>query len=124
MILCDTNIFIEFYKRNGIIVQSLHDIGKENIALSAITEAELLYGALNSQELRKLQKHLAMCRHYSLNAAISNVFIDLMNRYALSHKPSIPDLLIGATAIVNNLELFTLNTKDFKFIPEIKLYKS
>lgn len=83
MILCDTNIFIEFYKRNEIIVQSLHDIGKENIGLSSITEAELLYGALNSKELSKLQKHLAMCRQYSLNVAISDVFIDLMSRYAL-----------------------------------------
>lgn len=95
---------LNFTSDNEIIVQSLHDIGKENIALSAITEAELLYGALNSQELRKLQKHLAMCKRYSLNAAI-------------------PDLLIGATAIVNNLELFALNTKDFRFIPEIKLYR-
>lgn len=123
MILCDTNIFIEFYKCNEIIVQSLHDIGKENVALSVITEAELLYGALNSKELSKLQKHLAMCQRYLLNEDISNVFIELMNKYALSHKPSIPDLLIGATAIVNNLELFTLNKKDFRFIPEIKLYE-
>lgn len=42
----------------------LHNIGKENIGLSSITEAELLYGALNSQELRKLQKHLAMCKQH------------------------------------------------------------
>lgn len=124
MILCDTNIFIEFYKKNESIIQSLHVIGKENIAISVITEAELLYGALNSQELRKLQKHLAMCHNYPLSREVSKVFIELMNRYALSHRPSIPDLLIGATAIVNNLELFTLNTKDFRFIPEIKLYSN
>lgn len=49
------------------------------------------------------------------------IYIELMKNYAFSHKPSIFDLLIGATAIVNNLELFTLNTKYFKFIPEIKL---
>lgn len=122
MILCDTNIFIEFYKKNDKIIQALQDIGKENIAISVITEAELLYGAFNSQEFRKLQKHLAMCKNYPLSRETSVVFIELMNRYALSHKPSIPDLLIAATAIVNHLELFTLNTKDFRFIPEIKLY--
>jgi predicted nucleic acid-binding protein len=122
MILCDTNIFIEFYKKNDNIIRALHGIGKENIAISVITEAELLYGALNSQEFRKLKKHLAMCKNYPLTIEISAVFIELMNRYALSHRPSIPDLLIAATAIVNNLELFTLNMKDFRFIPEVKLY--
>lgn len=122
MILCDTNIFIEFYKKNDNIIQSLYDIGKENIAISVITEAELLYGALNSQEFKKLQKHLAMCKNYHLTRETSVVFIELMNRYALSHRPSIPDLLIASTAIVNDLELFTLNVKDFRFIPEVKLY--
>jgi tRNA(fMet)-specific endonuclease VapC len=47
-----------------------------------------------------------------------------MQRYLLSHKASIPDMLIAATAISNDLELYTLNTKDFKFIPELSLYKA
>jgi len=45
-----------------------------------------------------------------------------MSRYSLSHKVSIPDMLIAATAISHDLELYTLNTKDFKFIPELNLY--
>jgi predicted nucleic acid-binding protein len=45
-----------------------------------------------------------------------------MVRYSLSHKASIPVMLIAATAIANNIELYTLNTKDFKFIPELSLY--
>ena len=47
---------------------------------------------------------------------------ELMSRYSLSHKVSIPDMLIAATAISHELELYTLNTKDFKFIPELNLY--
>jgi hypothetical protein len=31
-------------------------------------------------------------------------------------------MLIAATAISHDLELYTLNTKDFKFIPELNLY--
>ena len=34
MILCDTNIFIEFYKKNKML------LAKRNIAISVITEAE------------------------------------------------------------------------------------
>ena len=59
---------------------------------------------------------------YGLNDAVSAIFIELMSCYSLSHKVSIPDMLIAATAISHDLELYTLNTKDFKFIPELNLY--
>ncbi|MFH1051483.1 MAG: PIN domain-containing protein [bacterium] len=55
---------------------------------------------------------------------INNKFIELMNQYSLSHKLSIPDSIIAATAIINNVRLFTLNLKDFKFISDLELYQS
>jgi predicted nucleic acid-binding protein len=45
-----------------------------------------------------------------------------METYSLSHKLSIPDALIAATALVHDSELFTLNVKDFRFIPSLTLY--
>ena len=38
MILCDTNILIEFYKGNPSVVQTLKTIGAANIAVSVITK--------------------------------------------------------------------------------------
>jgi predicted nucleic acid-binding protein len=122
MILCDTNILIEFYKANPIVIQNLQRIGSANIGVSVITKAELFYGARDKQELAKIERHVALCHCYGLNNAISALFIELMSRYSLSHKVSIPDMLIAATAISHDLELYTLNTKDFKFIPELNLY--
>jgi tRNA(fMet)-specific endonuclease VapC len=122
MILCDTNILIEFYKGNLTVIQTLQHMGSANIAVSVITKAELFYGARDKQELVKIERHLSLCRCYGLNDAISTLFIELMNRYSLSHKVSIPDMLIAATAISYELELYTLNSKDFKFIPELNLY--
>ncbi len=122
MILCDTNILIEFYKATPVVMQTLHRIGSANIAVSVITKAELFYGARDKQELVKIERHLSLCRCYGLNETISTLFIKLMSRYSLSHKVSIPDMLIAATAISDELELYTLNTKDFKFIPELNLY--
>ena len=122
MILCDTNILIEFYKANPTVIQTLHRMGSVNIAVSVITKAELFYGARDKQELAKIERHLSVCHCYGLNDSISALFIGLMSRYSLSHKVSIPDIMIAATAISHDLELYTLNTKDFKFIPELNLY--
>lgn len=35
----------------------------------------------------------------------------------------LPDALIAATALVHNLELYTLNAKDFRFISNLQLYQ-
>jgi len=43
MILCDTNILIEFYKAKPSVIQTLQHIGSANIAVSVITKAELFY---------------------------------------------------------------------------------
>ena len=122
-VLCDTNILIEFYKTNPTVIRNLQGIGPVNIGVSVITKAELFYGARDKAELAKIERHAALCHCYELNDAISALFIELMQRYSLSHKVSIPDMLIAATAISNDLELYTLNTKDFKFIPELSLYQ-
>jgi predicted nucleic acid-binding protein len=45
-------------------------------------------------------------------------------KYCLSHKLGLADALIAATAIIHNLELYTLNVKDFVFIPQLRLFRS
>lgn len=122
VILCDTNILIEFYKDNPAIVQELRLIGQDNIAVSVIIQAELYFGALNKRELLKIRRHLALIQRYPVNAVISECFIELMETYSLSHGLAIPDALIAATALVHDVELFTQNTRDFRFIAGLRLY--
>lgn len=122
MILCDTNVLIEFYKNNPPVNQILRDVGKDNLALSIVTEAELYFGALNKAELQMIQRHLASLHRFGLDTAVSNQFLQLMETYSLSHKLSIPDALIAATALVHQVELFTFNVKDFHFIPGLDLF--
>lgn len=122
MILCDTNILIEFYKNNTAIIQELRQVGSQNLAISIITRAELYYGAINKAELLKIQKHLNLLHNFPLDNQVSIQFIQLMERYSLSHKLTIPDALIAATALVNNVNLYTLNVKDFSFIEGINLH--
>ena len=123
MILCDTNVLIEFYKNNLQVVQELRYLGQNQLAISAVTQAELYFGALNKAELQRIKKHLTLLTQFPLDAATSTTFLDLMETYCLSHKLNLPDALIAATAIVHQLELYTLNTKDFRFISGLRLYQ-
>lgn len=124
MILCDTNILIEFYKNKAQISQIFRTLGKGNLAISVITEAELYFGALNKAELQRIKQHLSSLHRLPLDTAVSNQFLQLMETYSLSHKLSIPDALIAATALVHKVELFTFNVKDFHFIPGLALFET
>jgi len=57
-----------------------------------------------------------------INDLISEKYIELMLQYSKSHGLAIPDALIAATALVNNVSLYTLNRKDFIFIAGLTLY--
>jgi predicted nucleic acid-binding protein len=123
MILCDTNILIDFYKNRSDIVGELHQIGHQNIAISSVSQAELYFGALNKNELRQIKDHLSLLDRIPITKPISDQFIELMEKYALSHKLTIPDGLIAATALVHGYELYTLNTRDFRYLPKLQLYQ-
>jgi tRNA(fMet)-specific endonuclease VapC len=124
MILCDTNVLIEFYKNNPRITADLRLIGLSNLAISVITVAELYYGALNKSELTEIKNHLALMHQIPVTRDISLRFLGLMETYALSHRPGIPDILIAATALDHEFSLFTLNVKDFQYIPELKIHEA
>ncbi len=122
MILCDTNILIEFYKSTPHILQEFRHLGYHHLAISVITQGELYFGAIDKAELRKITQHLSFLVNFPVTKSISVKFIELMETYCLSHKLSLPDAMIAATSMIHRLELYTLNRKDFQFIPGITLY--
>jgi predicted nucleic acid-binding protein len=124
MILCDTNIFIEIFRNNSVIQSVLEYIGYENIVISDVSRAELFYGARNKTELQAICNDLNKLPALPIQPDISRLAVDLVERYCLSHKLDIEDALIAATAIHNNIELYTLNLKDFIFLPDIRIYQS
>jgi len=123
LVLCDTNIIIEFYRENSSVLKKLRVIGQERIAVSIVTAGELLYGALNKKESKQINQDIAHLHLLHLDPVIGERFIDLINEYTLSHNLSLPDGLIAATALVADIPLYTLNKKDFKYINGIQLYQ-
>ncbi|MCL2328110.1 MAG: type II toxin-antitoxin system VapC family toxin [Bacteroidetes bacterium] len=123
MILIDTNIFIEFYKNNPIVCGVLENIDLQEIAVNDVVCAELYFGARNKQELADMVADMEKLTVLSISSQISKLAVNLVKQYCLSHKLKLPDAQIAATALFYDAELFTLNTKDFKYIPNIKLFQ-
>ena len=127
-IICDTDIMIDYWdtsqKRYSSTVEILdNQIGLDNIVLSAITKMELISGATNKNDLNKISKSLNRFNIALINNEITIEGFHLLEKYKLSHGLNLPDCFIAATAIVAELELFTYNVKDYKFISHLKLYK-
>ena len=122
IVICDTNIIIELFKDSEEVKKRCLSMGVNNLCISAITVGEFYYGTLNKKEIPLIKKHLEKFAILPITEPISKIFIDLMRKYCLSHKPFIGDMLIAATALHHNIEIYTLNRKDFHFIPDLKLH--
>jgi|SRR5690554_6556358 predicted nucleic acid-binding protein len=123
IILCDTDVIIEFYRNSPTIISELKTIGQQNIAVSTITAGELIYGALNKKELTQIKKDLKSLTVLDIDKKICDTFLSIMSTYVLSHKLALPDGFIAASAIAHDIDLYTLNIKDYRFIEGLKLYK-
>ncbi|MCO6486850.1 MAG: type II toxin-antitoxin system VapC family toxin [Phaeodactylibacter sp.] len=123
MILCDTNIFIHAFNGNAQTIEELHQIGHENIALSTITVMELFQGMGNKRELEIMKKRIRYYDFIEIDIPVSRLALELVEQFNLSHGLKIPDAIIAATAVVHQIELHTYNVKDFRFVPDIRLYE-
>jgi predicted nucleic acid-binding protein len=123
MVLCDTNIFIHAFNGNSVTIEELNKIGLSNIIPSAVTVMELYQDMGNKAELDQMKKRINFYDKLQIDKATSFMASGFIEDYRLSHGLLIPDAIIGATAIVHNIPLYTYNIKDFGFLPGIKLYQ-
>jgi len=121
IILCDSNVLIDWINRRQKAIDDLALIDSD-IAISIITEYEIIAGAKDKVMQQRFEKLLAYYPVVLLDSAISLLGVNLYKKYKLSHGLDMPDSLIAATAIELNLPLFTYNIKDFHYIPGLHLY--
>ena len=124
LVICDTNILISLFRNIDSTVDALRSIGSENVLIPSVSIMELYRGMQNKTEMVEMQRKLDSYNILHFNEAISKKTVELINKYKLSHNLEIPDAIIAATCVVFDLPLFTYNTKDFKFIPGLKLYQN
>lgn len=124
MLLIDSNIIIDHLRGRPLATNFIQTAGRSNLAVSVIVEMEIYNGVLNTAEMVKLRKELTGYVRIPLNKKIGELGLGLSEKFALSHHMSVADTLIAATALVYDLELRTLNLKDFRFIPGLKVSNS
>jgi len=118
MYLLDTNAVIYYFRgmQKAIAVFKLIEDANEEVNLSVITKIELL-SFDNEDELKNIDRLLVNSRIFSLDDEIVDKTIEVRKKYKLK----LPDAIIAATAMINNLILVTHNKKDFKEIRGLKI---
>ncbi|MCE7064168.1 type II toxin-antitoxin system VapC family toxin [Dyadobacter sp. CY326] len=124
MLLLDTNILIDYLRNKPHAIQFVDFTGKLNLAINTIVVLELYNGCLNKAEFAKIKKTLNGFVHFDLNESVAKTAVDISHMFALSHQLSVSDTLIAATALVYDLELRTLNLRDFRMIPGLRVSNS
>ncbi len=121
-LLVDTDILIDVSRGITIAINRLQSEAiNSTLAISTVTQMELIVGCRNKIELQNLEKFLQRYVIIKVNEFITDKTIELLKKYRLSHGLLIPDGLIAATAIVINAPLLSKNQRDYRFISELNL---
>ena len=123
--LLDTNVCIHFFCGKFNLLEKLQQIGIKNCAISEITLAELAFGAENSSKPRHNHKIVnSFTEQLSILPIFNSIDIYAKEKVRLRKDGEMIsdfDLLIGSTAVANNLIMVTEDTKGFQRIFGIKL---
>ena len=120
--IVDTDILIDVARGEADAIKCLLRLEKSStLAVSAVTQMELIVGCRNKKELEDLEKFLNRFQILKITGQISDRAVDLLIQYFLSHSLLIADGLIAATALVHNEAFITKNKCDFRFIAGLNL---
>ncbi|MFN0111629.1 MAG: type II toxin-antitoxin system VapC family toxin [Blastocatellia bacterium] len=122
MIVVDTDVLIDVSHGVEEAINCIENAKRQaTLAISAITEMELVVGCRDKIELRKLEKFLQLFAILAVKETISSQAVRLLRQYRLSHGLLIPDALIAATTLDYGVALISKNQRDFRFITDLNL---
>jgi len=118
MILLDTNVVI--YLHDNMLEESLIE-KLRNSALDTcnIIVAEVLgFKYIDQEEARYFENLFSTMNNHLFNKEVTAKVIELRRTTDIK----LPDAIIAATALVNGLELWTHNAKDFNKIQDLVVF--
>jgi predicted nucleic acid-binding protein len=118
----DSDILINVARGDAEAINCLSNLEKtSDLAVSVVTQLELIVGCRNKTELRELEKFMRRFQILKITDQISDRAVNLVKKHFLSHGLLIADGLIAATAIIHDENFITKNQRDFRFIADLKL---
>jgi len=121
--LLDTTVLIDLSRGKTEAADFIDAARKreESLHVSVVSAMELIAGCRDKNEVEKARRLVSGFTLTQLTPAISAKAYDLVVTYSKSHNLSIPDSLIAATAVVQDLELATDNERHFGMIPSLRV---
>ena len=122
--IIDTNTIIEYFKHRHGVPERMSQVSRDDICVSEVTIAELLYGAMHS---KSDDRHLREVQELQQDVAVLAIS-DTLNEYAdIRHTLTSQglavedfDILIGATARHYGLIAVSDNLKHFNHMPGVQ----
>ena len=115
----DTDLIVWVLRGHPGAIRLVEGVPLAERRISAISYLELLYGCRDKLQLQQLVEHVSI--RYSevlpVSETITSSALQIMERFALSHRPEATDVLIAATALSRGEQVATANVKHFGFIP-------
>ena len=121
IVFIDTNIVIDYMKNrdNEELVSYVNSF--DTVYINDVVIMELYQGARDKKELNYIKKKIMKFEVLKMNHEIISLAKEILDRYTLSHNTKIMDALIASTVIMYNIDLFTWNKKDFRYLEQITL---
>jgi tRNA(fMet)-specific endonuclease VapC len=123
MILLDSSILIELFRKNDKSKTSFYSLSKiySDLSISAITYYEIGIGNRKRhndfwQELSLKLSVIPFDKACAVTAI--DIYIDLLGKNKMI---DLADILIGATALTHNIRIATLNIKHFERINKLEI---
>lgn len=119
--LIDTSICIDVLRGNISSIQFLYNL--DEYVISYVTAGELLQGAHSKKIVKDVESYLETIDIHWGSETIHQQACAILKKYGPSHGIGFFDALIAATAIEENLTLFTHNLKHFQMIKGLVVRK-
>lgn len=124
--LLDTNTCIKYLKGNPGVIRRLSSLPPSDIAVSSVVKAELMYGAMRSNNstrtLRVQQAFLVQFQSLPFDDQAGLIHGRIRAQLTAAGTPIGPyDLQIAAIALANNLTLVTHNTREFRRVEGLQI---
>jgi predicted nucleic acid-binding protein len=117
-LLVDTDLLVEYLRGRQEAADWLESQEAE-LAVSAITVAELYAGIRGDLESRVLDRFLLAVETLPATEEIARLAGQYRRKYGPSHGIGLADALIAATAAVSRTRLVTFNRRHFPMLSEV-----